>query len=222
MKNYRKVISNLILVLSILLFALSFNKQISVSAFMDFVIFIDAGHGGKDNGATYLDVYEDEINFQIAKKLYDICLSKNIITYITRTGDYDLASMYASNRKKEDLYNRSENINASNCDCFISLHINQYEDVNVKGPMVYFKKDEDKSYKLADKIQNELNIMTNNDKKIHGESFYLFNKCNPPGVIVECGFISNDEERYKLLDDDYQLSLAQAIYNGIYNYYLEL
>ena len=73
---------------------------------MDFIIFIDAGHGGKDNGATYLDIYEDEINYQIASKLYDICIEKNIITYITRTGDYDLASQYAKNRKKEDLYKR--------------------------------------------------------------------------------------------------------------------
>ena len=220
MKLYRKVISNLILILSVILFSLSFNKELSVSAFMDFIIYIDAGHGGLDNGTTYLDVYEDEINFKIASKLYDICLNKNIVTYITRTGDYDLASQYAPNRKREDLYNRSENINSSNCDCYVSLHVNQYSDTSVNGPMVYFNKKEKNSYELAKKIQNELNIITNSNKKVLEESFYLLNKCNPPGVIIECGFISNDEERYKLLNEDYQLSLAQAIYNGIYEYYL--
>ena len=187
---------------------------------MDFVIFIDAGHGGKDNGATYLDIYEDEINYQIASKLYDICIEKNIVTYITRTGDYDLASQYSKNRKKEDLFNRSENINNSNCDCFISFHVNQYSEEYVKGPMVYFEKDEDKSHRLASNIQEELNLLTANEKVIHEEDFYLFKKCNPPGVLVECGFISNDEERYKLLNNDYQLSIAQAVYNGIYKYYL--
>ena len=44
-------------------------------------IVLDAGHGGKDNGANYLNVYEDEINLSIASKLYEICMEKNIITY---------------------------------------------------------------------------------------------------------------------------------------------
>lgn len=222
MKLYRKIISNIILITSIILFSLSFNRHFSFSAFMDFVIFIDAGHGGKDNGANYLDIYEDEINYQIASKLYDICIAKNIITYITRTGDYDLSSQYASNRKREDLYKRSECINQSDCDCYISIHVNQYDDSDVKGPMVYFEKGVDDSYRLAKNIQEELNVLTNEKKVIHEEEFYLFKKCNPPGVLIECGFISNEEERIKLLDDDYQLSLAQAIYKGIYNYYLEL
>lgn len=220
MRLYKKIVSNLILIVSIILFTLSFNKQLSFSAFMDFVIFVDAGHGGKDNGASYLDIYEDEINYQIASKLYDICIEKNIITYITRSGDYDLASQYAKNRKKEDLYKRSENINNSNCDCFISFHVNQYYEEYVNGPMVYFESDSDNSFRLAKNIQNELNLLTANEKVVHKENFYLFKKCNPPGVLIECGFISNDEERYKLLDSDYQLSIAQAVYNGIYKYYL--
>ena len=222
MKIYRKVVSNIIIIISIILFSLSFNKEISVSAFMDFVVFIDAGHGGKDNGANYLNVYEDEINLSIASKLYEICMEKNIITYMSRTDDYDLASLYASNRKREDLYKRSENIINSQCDCYVSIHVNTYPDENVFGPMVYYKKESELSLKLGNCIQEELNVLAKTDKKIHSGDFYLFKKCDQVGVLIECGFISNDSERYKLLDDDYQLSFAQAVYNGIYNYYLEL
>ena len=86
--------------------------------------------------------------------------------------------------------------------------------------MVYFEDGLDDSYLLACDIQEELNMLTSNNKQVHEGDFYLFKKCNPPGVLIECGFISNDEERYELLNEDYQISLAQAIYNGIYNFYL--
>lgn len=220
MKKYRKIISNLILIISLMLFSLSFNNEVSFSAFMDYVIFIDPGHGGNDNGANFLDVYEDEINLSIASKLYELLLSKNIITYINRVGDYDLASQYSKNRKKEDLYHRSENIIKSNCDIFISLHVNDFKDVNVHGPMVYYSLNNEESNKLALCVQEELNLLTNEKKNIIASDFYLFRKCNQPGILIECGFISNEEERYKLLNEDYQQSLVHAIYTGIYNNYI--
>ena len=86
--------------------------------------------------------------------------------------------------------------------------------------MVYYEKEDNDSYILGNSIQSELNILTTNNKMALTEDFYLFKKCTPPGVIVECGFISNENERYLLLKEDYQLSLAQAIYSGIYDYYL--
>ena len=65
---------------------------------------IDPGHGGKDNGSCYDDVLEDEINLNVSTKLLETCIQKNWLTTITRTGDYDLATQYAKNRKREDLY----------------------------------------------------------------------------------------------------------------------
>ena len=181
---------------------------------------LQPAHGGKDNGATYLDIYEDEINLSIAKKLYEKCISKNLIAYISRTDDYDLASLYAKNRKNEDLFKRVENINHSGCDVFISIHVNKYQTNDVNGPMVYYDKNNEYSYLLSKNIQKELNILSNKNKTVHHEDFYLFKNCTKPGVIVECGFISNEEERSKLIDDKYQQAIVDALYQGIYNYYL--
>ena len=86
--------------------------------------------------------------------------------------------------------------------------------------MVYYKKSDDKSYLLAKCVQKQLNILTNLDKKVHTNDFYLFRKCEKVGIIIECGFLSNENERNKLLTDEYQDSLADSIYEGIYQYYL--
>ena len=220
MKKIFIIISWILVISTIIFIPLTFNKYIDVSSFIDFIVFIDPGHGGKDNGATYLDIYEDEINLSIAQKLYEKCISKNLIAYISRTDDYDLASLYAKNRKNEDLYKRVENINHSGCDVFISIHVNKYQTNDVNGPMVYYDKNNEYSYLLSKNIQKELNILSNKNKTVHYEDFYLFKNCTKPGVIVEFGFISNEEERKKLIDDKYQQAIVDALYQGIYNYYL--
>ena len=220
MKKVKNILSYIIIIVSILLIPFSIKGYIKVNAFNDFIICIDPGHGGKDNGASYLDVYEDEINLAIATKLYETCLKKNLMTYVIRTDDYDLASLYAPNRKREDLKRRAEIINSLNCNLFISIHMNSYQLDSVSGPMVYYEKDNDDSYELSKKIQEQLNILTNKDKKVHFDDFYLFRQCEVPGTLVECGFITNEEERIKLLDDSYQEAIADAIYEGIYQFYL--
>ncbi len=215
-----KKLSIFLSIISLLIFPLVITKVIDVKAFMDFTVFIDPGHGGKDNGASYLSVYEDEINLNVSSKLYEKCINRNFFAYLSRTNDYDLASLYAKNRKQEDLKKRIEYISHSGCDIYISIHMNTYQANDVYGPMVYYKKSDDKSYLLAKCVQKQLNILTNLDKKVHTNDFYLFRKCEKVGILIECGFLSNENERNKLLTDEYQDSLADSIYEGIYQYYL--
>ena len=49
------------------------------------------------------------------------------------------------------------------------------------------------------------------------EGYYVLRNTQMPAVLVEMGFLSNDSESQKLLDDDYQESLAQRIAEGISN-----
>ena len=51
-----------------------------------------------------------------------------------------------------------------------------------------------------------------------GNTLLVLNKSNIPAVIVECGFISNNEECEKLFDPEYQKLLAQGIANGIFKF----
>ena len=163
----KKIFVYFIITLCLIIFPFSLNKTINASTFIDFIVFIDAGHGGKDNGASYLNIYEDEINLNIARKLYEKCLDKNFMAFMSRTSDYDLSSIYAKNHKNEDLQKRAEYINHSGCDIFISIHTNQYQTSDVSGAMVYYEKNDDVSYLLAKSVQKELNLLTNKDKKVH-------------------------------------------------------
>lgn len=199
------------------------NKQIKETngLFMKSIV-IDPGHGGKDNGASYENVLEDEINLKISKLLLDLCLENNIVVAITRTDDYDLAGLYAKNRKNEDLKARVKFINKVKPDAFISIHLNVYPQSNeVKGPMVYCRKNDKKSLLLGQCILKELNDFTSDDKPLHIGDFYLLNQTIYPGIFVECGFLSNKDERNKLIDEKYQFMFAKSIYNGLIEYFLK-
>ena len=210
--NMKKIFLVFILFLSSCFYA---NR---VSYLPSKIIYIDPGHGGKDNGCVFANVYEDDINLAIASYLFELFLNSNYISYITRSDDYDLASLYAKNRKNEDLKKRVKYINESKADLFISIHLNYYESPSVYGPMVYYQKNNDSSKLLANLIQNGLNIFTNTNKITHSGDYYLLNKTNVTGVIVECGFLSNIEERNKLMDSSYQYDLAKTIYDSVREY----
>lgn len=198
----------------------TFTKSVPTSLFGVNIV-IDPGHGGKDNGTCYENVLEDEINLNIATKLMNICINDGAISSLTRVGDYDLSSQYAKNRKREDLKKRVEFINSSNADYFISLHLNSYpNNKNVYGPMVYYKRNDEESKNIAVNVMNSLNELAKTSKPIHPEDFYLFKHTNAPGILVECGFLSNYKERELLLDNEYQEKIARTIYKGLDDYLL--
>ncbi len=190
-----------------------------VTSIYNKIIFVDPGHGGKDDGASREQVAEDEINLKIASKLFELLLKENFVAYITRSGDYDLASLYASNRKREDLKNRATAITTSNADAFVSIHLNALNDASVHGPMVYYRAKDESSKKLAEITQQKLNEMANVDKKTHTEDYYLFRATTCVGILVECGFISNSNERKNLLDNNYQNLIAKTILDSLIAYY---
>lgn len=209
-------------ILSALIISLSVfsNKPSESVSLFGVKLVIDPGHGGKDNGTCYQNVLEDELNLQVAEKLMNICLDEGAISSLTRVGDYDLASLYAPNRKREDLKARVDYINNSGADLFVSLHMNSFpKNLSVHGPMVYYDKNKEQSKLLAENINDSLNEFSKLDKKIRYDDFYLFRNTKIPGVLVECGFISNSGDRNNLLKEDYQNKLAQAIYAGIDDFF---
>lgn len=185
-------------------------------------IVIDPGHGGNDNGAIYDDVLEDEINLKISLFLLELCLENSMVATITRTDDYDLASLYAKNRKNEDLKKRVQYINKINPDVFVSIHLNSYvKNESVHGSMIYFRSNDEKSKRLATCINEKLKILNDKEKIVHEGDFYLLNKTKTTGVFIECGFLSNEKERNKLTNMDYQKSIAQHILSGIDFYFFK-
>lgn len=176
-------------------------------------------HGGIDNGTTYEDYKEKEINLSIVLKLQKELEKNGAIVYLTRKDDNDLSNNNAKYRKKSDFDNRIKLINNSQADMYISIHQNHYENNKYSGPQVFYVKNNNK---LAETIQNTLNQATNTKRQPKTiNNTYMYKRLNKTGILIECGFLSNQEEREKLISEEYQTFLSKVIVEGIIQYYNE-
>ena len=211
-------ISLILLLFSIILISI-FNVNASNLTFplLGKIIYLDAGHGGVDNGATVKNVNEKDINLQIVYKLKETLTSAGATVLLTRKDDNDISSPNALYRKKSDFDNRIKLINNSNADLYISIHQNIYQNKKYSGPQVFYVKD---NQKLAEIMQNTLNKYLNTKRKVKTiNNTYMYKLLNKKGILIECGFISNDNERNKLKTEEYQLKLSKIITEGIIAYY---
>lgn len=174
------------------------------------IIYIDPGHGGVDPGATYKDVYEDTINLEFSKVLKEELEKVGAKVYMTRYGDYDLAST-TYHRKRSDLGNRAVMINKSDCDLYLSIHLNSSVHSSWNGAQVFYDDINEKNNLLAEAIQGELN----NKSSVLNNDYYMYSRVKKPGVLIELGFISNSKDRNNLLNDGYRNKLSSKIIDGL-------
>ena len=205
------------IVLIFLFVAVGFTQALAMLPLSGKLIVIDVGHGGKDAGTSYQNVLEKDLNLAIAFKLKDELIKSGSDVIMTREGDYDLASPDASRRKKSDFDNRIKLINDSQADLYISVHINYLDDSSYSGAQVFYEGDNNKT--LATYLQEQLNIISYPRSIKPMPNIYMYQYLKIPGVLVECGFISNTFERKKLQDESYQQLLATTITKGVINYF---
>lgn len=210
----------LFFILIIIISSCHFN--VLTSNYLNHVIFIDPGHGGKDNGTHYNDIFEDELNLKLATIIYEDIINDGGICYLSRVNDYDLSSMYAKNHKIEDLNKRIKYISESKSSLFISLHLNYYSSDKVNGLQVFYQKNNKDSEMLANIMQNILNKENKKDKKSKIGDYYILNNCNTTGVLIEFGFLSSEYDRKRLLDEKYLKKLSKLIQKGINEYLSEI
>lgn len=183
-------------------------------------IVIDAGHGGYDPGKVAADGTEEKgINLAIAKALEGYLEQGGAVVYTTRTEDSSLSSS-----KREDLKSRADIANNSNADMFISIHQNSFPKGSAKGAQVFYYKGSEQGKRLAELIQARLReVADSSNERLAkaNDSYYVLKQTDIPGVIVECGFLSNSEEHDKLMSEEYREKLAWAIYMGIQDYFGE-
>lgn len=180
------------------------------------VIYLDPGHGGKDPGTNYRSIYEKNINLEVSKKLEQILVNKGAIVYMTRYGDYDLSSPQTGARKYSDLMERVKLINYVNPDIYLSIHVNAYRSSRWQGATVYYDDINPINEHLAKIMQNSFKERLNS-KRHYMEVYNMFinRRVKSPGLLIEVGFMSNPDERNKLINSLYQKKIAEAIYNGI-------
>lgn len=182
------------------------------------VIVVDPGHGAEDPGTSYGKIYEKDINLSISLYLEKELGSLGAEVILTRNDDYDLSTPNANYRKKSDFDNRIKLINDSKADIYLSIHLNYLSDFSYSGPQVFYNND-DKD--LAEYIQKMMNDYTNGNRKIKKipTDTYMYKKLKVPGVLIECGFLSNARERNLLTTVDYQKLVAKSISLGVLEYF---
>ena len=182
-------------------------------------VIIDPGHGGIDVGTVGIDgSLEKNINLSISLDLYDFLMVSGINTVLTRDGDYEMYRA-GEQRTKSDLYNRMDYINSVPDSILISIHQNHFENEAEWGTQVWFSPNDEISPTLADKILQSVkkNIQPENkrENKVSDNSYYILYKAQKPSVMVECGFVSNENENKRLQDKEYQRDMAYSILVGI-------
>ncbi|MFV0250283.1 MAG: N-acetylmuramoyl-L-alanine amidase [Bacilli bacterium] len=184
------------------------------------VIYIDPGHGGTDPGAVYKDIYEKNINLSISKELETKLTSLGAIVYLTRYGDYDLSVTNTINRKRSDLSRRGNVINKSNCDLFLSIHLNSEETGIWSGAQVFYDDNNVFNEKIANIFQSEFNSNLGSKREYKlVDDLYLQKRITRPGILIEVGFLSNASDRYLLKQVYYQKKVASVITNGVLKYF---
>ena len=214
MKYYWKV-----LCLFVIVFLLMYGIQVRASLpLQGKVIVVDAGHGGKDPGTTYKDIYEKDINLSISLYLEEYLSEYGATVILTRDSDNDLSYGETNHRKKTDFDNRIKIINNKYTDMYLSIHLNYLTNKKYYGAQVFYNNDNEK---LAKSIQEYLNNNLETDREIKEipSSTYMYKKLEKRGVLIECGFLSNEVERSKLVTEEYQREVAKAIADAIVNYY---
>ncbi|MBD5147493.1 MAG: N-acetylmuramoyl-L-alanine amidase [Oscillibacter sp.] len=184
-------------------------------------VIIDPGHGGVDGGAVSSDgVEEADINLAVALRLNDLLRFAGQNTLMTRTEDVSIYTEGETIRAKKasDMRNRVALVNGTEGALLISVHQNSLpSSTTTHGAQVFWNRQEG-AEELADGIQESLNESINqgNEKQAARipATIYLMKNITAPGVIVECGFLSNPQEAQKLREPAYQTRLAAAIAAG--------
>jgi len=191
------------------------------------IILIDPGHGGFDGGAVSpRGTVEKDINLKICLKLKSKLEQEGYKVILTREDDRALygEDKRERNKKRKDLNNRCNMKNTSNCDMFISIHLNKFPESKYYGAQVWYSENSG-SAKLAHLIQENFKTdidNTNNrvEKSAKGAYKILRSYDKMPSVIVECGFLSNASEEEKLKNDEYQNKIADSIKKSVNMYFI--
>ena len=191
----------------------------------EITVIIDAGHGGRDGGTVGVDgvSVEKDLNLDISLMVYDMLKNSGINVIMTRTEDIALTDdEVGGSRKNQDLSARLKISESASNPIFVSIHMNAFPIEKYSGTQVYYSTNNEGGKNLANLLQNNVKILLQNDNnrkiKPAGSNIYILDKITCPAVLIECGFLSNNEECAKLADRDYRQKMAFVISSTIIEY----
>jgi len=174
-------------------------------------IVIDPGHGGKDSGTQDRShTPEKQIVLDIALELAQLLADRGVNVVMTRSTDrfIELADRAAiAERRKADL--------------FVSIHADFSRNLDASGATVLIGRTaSEQSKRVAWKIKTSLQRAAIACRKTRPQRLAVLEDHSRPAVLVECGFLSHRTEAANLNTSWYQSKIAQAIAEGISDYFL--
>lgn len=193
-------------------------------AYESAVIFIDAGHGGKDVGAVGeldgMNIYEENINLAVALLVREALEKRGFTVVMSRETDVFI-----------ELEDRPAMAVEAEADMFVSLHCNSFSKDTVYGPRMYYTARSGLSYSGAkfaqyfteafDSVKKKYPQMKASknytDSSVLGDNKHYAVLCNKnmPSVLIEMGFITNESDLRLFLDENWQRDIAYAIADAI-------
>lgn len=181
------------------------------------IVVLDPGHGGIYSGGVHYGLRESDINLAVALKVRKRLARLGAKVIMTRKRDVNLAP--EGSTLDADLQARVDVAKNAGADIFVSLHVDDVPNINLKGVTSYFP--EGRSSGLASAIQTSLvNEICVVDNGVSPANFYVLVHNDVPSALIEMGYLSNPAEALRLMNNSYQNLLARGIAKGILNYFL--
>ena len=184
-----------------------------------FTVILDPGHGGMDGGAVSVTGRAEKgLNLSVALRVRDLLEAAGADVILTRTGDtMPDAEEAGMSAKMNDLIFRARVMEQHPEAVFVSIHMNKFPDASCRGAQVWYAAGE-ASKTLAEALRESVLSLQPDNRRTCREadsSIWLLTHAAVPAVLIECGFLSNEEEAARLEDGAYQTRLALAIARGI-------
>ncbi|MBE6070834.1 MAG: hypothetical protein E7208_02630 [Clostridium butyricum] len=211
------------------LISVSGNKNMATAPILKKTIVIDPGHNyGGDKGATATidgETYSEvELNMEVSLYLKNELESKGYNVLLTREADEKTEIEVT-----ESLKNRVIIANNANASLFISIHHNTAEAEEANGIETYYSSaeqgDDFKGGAVANKLELSKKIaLSVNNKVADGmglnnrgvkDSELFIKSTNMPSILIEAGFITNEEEAERCSDSSKQEELAKLIAEAV-------
>ena len=118
------------------------------------------------------------------------------------------------------LAERVDYISEHGGEAFVSIHLNSSVKPEVRGYEIHYYTDE--GYELAKVIHSSLSSnLSEYDRGLFKSKFYVINHTIAPAILIEVGFLSNEEERRELLTPERQNATVKAVTDGLIRYFQE-
>ncbi|MCD7782519.1 MAG: N-acetylmuramoyl-L-alanine amidase [Firmicutes bacterium] len=195
-----------------------------------FTICIDPGHGFEDTGASsdYLGgLYESDINLLVAKAIYDIIAADGYNVILTHDGTTFPISSIDDGNYIYNIVERSYYANTQDVDLFVSIHCDSYTDSGTSGARIYYCSNYTYATwaaQFAASVASAINSTTLSSNTVNyigyemGDAYYVTAHLNCPSILIELGFVSNESDAEKLLDEQWRAEMSAAIAEAVESY----